>query len=74
LTIIFTPWNLFICFTGAMIALKLHCVPNIPSFHVGGTKPVSVEAAWFQYIIEIPRHYNWVFVVDMAPFCALLNC
>ena len=28
---------------------------NIPSFHVGGTKPVSVKAAWFQYFIEIPR-------------------
>ena len=28
---------------------------NIPSFHVGGTKPVSLKAACFQYIIEIPR-------------------
>ena len=28
---------------------------NIPSFHVGGIKLVSLKAAWFQYIIEIPR-------------------
>ena len=28
---------------------------NIPSFHVGGIKPVPLKATWFQYIIEIPR-------------------
>ena len=31
---------------------------NIPSFHVGGTKPVSLKIAWFQYIIEIPRRLS----------------
>ena len=47
----------FFCFTGAVIALKLHCVPNIPSFlpretfflfhwgHVGGIKSVPLKTA-----------------------------
>ena len=42
----------------SMIALKLHCVPNIPSFHVGGIKPVSLKATWFQCIIEIRKRYT----------------
>ncbi len=28
---------------------------NIPSFHFRGIKPVSLKAAWFQYIIQFPR-------------------
>ena len=30
---------------------------SIPSFHVGGIKPLTLKDAWFQYIIEIPRRY-----------------
>ena len=37
------------------IALKLHFVPSIPLFHVGGIKAVLLKATYFQYVIEIPR-------------------
>ena len=40
----------------------------IPTFHVGGTKPVSVKAAWFQYIIEIPRRTITIYHILAAGF------
>jgi hypothetical protein len=30
------------------IALKLHCVPSIPLFHVGDIKPALLKATSFQ--------------------------
>jgi hypothetical protein len=36
----------------SIIALKLHFVPSIPLFHVGGIKPVLLKATCFQYVIE----------------------